>query len=62
MTRLYNDPSHFADEAIDGFVAARISCRGRVVPARTLKSLGTLDAGVCLSAWWHSLALAHNGP
>jgi dihydroxyacetone kinase len=22
MTRLYNDPSHFADEAIDGFVAA----------------------------------------
>jgi D-erythrulose 4-kinase len=31
MTRLYNDPSHFADEAIDGFVAANRESVGRVV-------------------------------
>ena len=30
MTRLYNDPSHFADEAIDGFVAAHRESVGRV--------------------------------
>ena len=30
MTRLYNDPSHFADEAIDGFVAANRESVGRV--------------------------------
>ena len=30
MTRLYNDPSQFADEAIDGFVAAHREWVGRV--------------------------------
>ena len=31
MTRLYNDPSHFADEAIDGFGVAHRESVGRVV-------------------------------
>jgi dihydroxyacetone kinase len=30
MTRLFNDPRHFADEAIDGFVAAHRERVGRV--------------------------------
>ena len=30
MTRLYNDPGQFADEAIDGFVAAHRESVGQV--------------------------------
>jgi D-erythrulose 4-kinase len=40
MTRLYNDPSHFADEAIDGFVAANRESVGRVAGG-VLRAVGS---------------------
>jgi dihydroxyacetone kinase len=47
MTRLYNDPSHFADEAIDGFVAANREWVERVAGG-VLRAVGSTAGQVAV--------------